>query len=35
MADEVMKKYGKVDILINNAAIWYGINITPWDALEG
>ncbi len=32
IADEVMKKYGKVDILINNAAIWYGINITPWDA---
>jgi 3-oxoacyl-[acyl-carrier protein] reductase len=31
IADEVMKKYGKVDILINNAAIWYGINITPWD----
>jgi 3-oxoacyl-[acyl-carrier protein] reductase len=31
IADEAMKKYGKVDILINNAAIWYGINITPWD----
>jgi NAD(P)-dependent dehydrogenase (short-subunit alcohol dehydrogenase family) len=27
-----MKQYGKVDILINNAAIWYGLNITPWDA---
>jgi NAD(P)-dependent dehydrogenase (short-subunit alcohol dehydrogenase family) len=32
MADEVMRLYGKVDILINNAAIWYGLNITPWDA---
>ncbi len=32
IADEAQKKYGKVDILINNAAIWYGINITPWDA---
>jgi 3-oxoacyl-[acyl-carrier protein] reductase len=31
IADEVVKKYGKVDILINNAAIWYGVNITPWD----
>jgi 3-oxoacyl-[acyl-carrier protein] reductase len=32
MAGEVIKKYGKVDILVNNAAIWYGLNITPWDA---
>jgi NAD(P)-dependent dehydrogenase (short-subunit alcohol dehydrogenase family) len=31
IATEVMKKYGKVDILVNNAAIWYGVNITPWD----
>ena len=26
-----MQQYGKVDILINNAAIWYGLNIKPWD----
>lgn len=31
IADEAMKKYGKVDILLNNAAIWYGVNVTPWD----
>jgi 3-oxoacyl-[acyl-carrier protein] reductase len=32
MSDEAMRLYGKVDILINNAAIWYGLNVTPWDA---
>lgn len=32
IADKVMQQYGKVDILINNAGIWYGLNITPWDA---
>ncbi len=34
IASEAMKKFGKVDILVNNAAIWYGINITPWDQLK-
>jgi 3-oxoacyl-[acyl-carrier protein] reductase len=31
MAEKVIRLYGKADILINNAAIWYGLNITPWD----
>jgi 3-oxoacyl-[acyl-carrier protein] reductase len=32
MAEKVTQQYGRVDILLNNAAIWYGINVTPWDA---
>jgi len=32
MADKVTQQYGKVDILINNAAVWYGLEVTPWDA---
>jgi 3-oxoacyl-[acyl-carrier protein] reductase len=32
IAEKVIHQYGKVDILINNAAIWYGLEITPWDA---
>jgi 3-oxoacyl-[acyl-carrier protein] reductase len=32
MGERVIRQYGKVDILVNNAAIWYGLNITPWDA---
>jgi 3-oxoacyl-[acyl-carrier protein] reductase len=32
MADEVMKRYGKVDILLNNAALYYGVEHRPWDS---
>jgi 3-oxoacyl-[acyl-carrier protein] reductase len=32
MADEVMRLYGRVDILLNNAAIYYGVGRRAWDA---
>ena len=32
MADEVMKLYGRVDILLNNAAMYYGVARREWDA---
>ncbi len=32
MAKEVVKRYGGVDILLNNAARYYGVARRPWDA---
>jgi NAD(P)-dependent dehydrogenase (short-subunit alcohol dehydrogenase family) len=32
MAKEVIREYGRVDVLVNNAAIWYGLNAQPWDS---
>ena len=32
MAAEVIRRYGRVDILLNNAAIYYGVGRRDWDA---
>jgi 3-oxoacyl-[acyl-carrier protein] reductase len=32
IAEKVIQQYGRVDILINNAGIWYGVEAKPWDA---
>jgi 3-oxoacyl-[acyl-carrier protein] reductase len=32
MAEKVIKLYGKVDILLNNAAMYYGVKRRDWDA---
>jgi len=32
MADQVIKEFGTVDVLINNAAVYYGLSMQPWDA---
>ena len=31
MAEEVMRLYGRVDILLNNAAMYYGVGRREWD----
>jgi 3-oxoacyl-[acyl-carrier protein] reductase len=32
MAEEVIRGYGRVDILLNNAAMYYGVERREWDA---
>lgn len=32
MAEEVMRRYGRVDILLNNAAMYYGVKRREWYA---
>ena len=32
MAEMVISHYGKVDILLNNAAMFYGVRHRPWDS---
>ncbi len=32
MAEEVIRLYGRVDILLNNAAMYYGVGRREWDA---
>jgi len=34
MARKTVERFGKIDILINNAAIYYGIGLRPWDSLS-
>lgn len=34
MAKETMDKFGQIDILLNNAAIYYGIGFRPWTSIK-
>ncbi|MBI4333792.1 MAG: glucose 1-dehydrogenase [Chloroflexi bacterium] len=32
MARKTMEKFGKIDVLLNNAAVFYGLEVKNWDA---
>jgi len=34
MAEKVIQRFGRVDILVNNAAVWFGLNAKPWDSWD-
>jgi NAD(P)-dependent dehydrogenase (short-subunit alcohol dehydrogenase family) len=33
MAQKTVEKYGKIDVLLNNAAIYAGLSMQPWDTI--
>lgn len=33
MADATLQEFGKIDVLINNAAIYYGLELTPFNEI--
>ena len=33
MAEKTVEKFGKIDILLNNAAIYSGLTMKPWDTI--
>jgi NAD(P)-dependent dehydrogenase (short-subunit alcohol dehydrogenase family) len=34
MADKTVERFGKIDILLNNAAIYAGLTMQPWDLIS-
>ena len=34
MAEKAIEKFGKIDILINNAAVYYGVPMKPFDTIS-
>jgi NAD(P)-dependent dehydrogenase (short-subunit alcohol dehydrogenase family) len=34
VVDKAVAEFGRIDVLVNNAAIWAGLRRTPWDELD-